>query len=361
MQKELENDGKIKDSAISIESRLDETVIPLEDQVKDIEIEDGVDDKDDQIENQEPPIESKEHGKSECQEKVIKENLTNEPGPDQEAKEKEISGGQEAALVEPQPESCGEPPSPKGEIEVKTFNFDVTEVKMIERNGMSLGVVSGYGSTFNNVDRGQDRVMPGAFKKSIQRHQDSQRPVRMYYQHNSQEIIGGFPAMQLREDAKGLFVVGEINLGVQRGREVFALAKQGVLTDFSIGYTVRDFDLKAGVRELKEIELWEVSVVSEPMNPLATITEVKQSLKTKRDVERNLRDSGLSRSHAALIASLVDESKLNNDSVDYAGDVGLTEEKVELIGESPIDSNDNLKTRDLLRQASELIFNLTGK
>ena len=141
----------------------------------------------------------------------------------------------------------------------------------IKKSSEGIHVITGYGATFNNVDRGNDTILPGAFKKTIERHKQENRPVRMYFQHDSKEIIGGFDAHSLREDAKGLHVTGQLNLGVQRGIEVTNLIKQGVLSDFSIGYSIVDFDFKDGVRILKELDLWEISVVSEPMNTEARI------------------------------------------------------------------------------------------
>lgn len=193
-------------------------------------------------------------------------------------------------------------------------NFDVVATKEINRDGSKYGIVEGYASTYNNVDRVKDRVMPGAFVKSVAKHFADGRQIRMYYQHDSKEIIGGFNPAYISEDPQGLKVVGEINLEVQRGREVYALAKQGVLGDFSIGYTVKDFDIKDGIRQLREIDLWEISIVSEPANPKAKILQVKKSdverVKSRRDVEKLLRDSGLfSRSASAYLASLTDESK----------------------------------------------------
>ena len=45
-------------------------------------------------------------------------------------------------------------------------------------------------------------------------------------------VIGGFPVETLREDGTGLFGVGEVNLDTQAGREVYSMARQGVLRDF---------------------------------------------------------------------------------------------------------------------------------
>lgn len=215
--------------------------------------------------------------------------------------------------------------------EVKVFAFNIHETKEVEIEGQRYGLVRGYASTYNNIDRGNDSVLPGAFKKSLQRYIGSNRPIKMYFNHNSNEIIGGFPVDKIKDDENGLYVEGQINLGVQKGREAYSLAKQGVMQDFSIGYTVDDYDLKNGVRQLKTLELWEISMVGEPMNPEARILTVKNnkkpdtakvyhfddvnSLKDKRDLEKLLRDSGaFSRKAATYLSSLFDVKQ--SDSVD---------------------------------------------
>jgi HK97 family phage prohead protease len=169
-------------------------------------------------------------------------------------------------------------------LEYKSVQFLATDVKQEERNGVQIGIIEGYASTWD-IDRGNDEIKRGAFIKSLDRHKTNSRPVRMYYGHDSAELIGGFPPADAYEDEKGLYMKGEINLEVQRGKEVYALAKQGVLTDMSIGFSVPDRKnnietIKKGdrtIRVIKEVELWEVSLVSEPMNANANITMVKSA------------------------------------------------------------------------------------
>jgi len=155
-------------------------------------------------------------------------------------------------------------------FEQKSVDYDE------ERN---IGIVKGYASTFDNMDRAEDIISRGAFDKTILDFKNSGRPVRMLWQHNSSELIGGYPADKMYIDEKGLFVCGEINLETQRGREAYALAKQGVLSDFSIGFRINDFEIEKEddkiIRVIKELELFEVSLVGEPMNTEAVFTEVK--------------------------------------------------------------------------------------
>lgn len=159
--------------------------------------------------------------------------------------------------------------------EIKFVGGNIVEVKQIERNGVPVGVIKGHMATWD-LDRGLDRFVPGTFLESLERHRRDNRPIRLKDHHG--RTIGGFPIETVVEDEKGLFGVGEINLEVQQGREAFALAKQGVLTDFSIGFSSIEDSVENGVRVIRKAEVWESSIVDEPMNPAAKITEVKAAV-----------------------------------------------------------------------------------
>lgn len=162
-------------------------------------------------------------------------------------------------------------------IEHATLSFKVAEVKELHDGDSNIGVFSGHLAAFAR-DRMDDVFLPGAFKESLARHRDQDRPIRMLSQHDTDFLIGGFPIDLAREDDKGLFVVGNINLDVQRGRESFSLMKQGVLTDMSIGFSVNGDngqEIRDGIRFLKDVTIWEGSLVTEPANVAARITEIK--------------------------------------------------------------------------------------
>lgn len=163
--------------------------------------------------------------------------------------------------------------------ESKTLGGRITKAHEEERNGVKIGVIEGYGATWD-LDRGdywgvKDRFVKGAFVDSINDHKMRSRQIRMQSQHN--DLIGGFPIDKVFEDAKGVFVAGEVNLETQEGREVYALAKQGVLTDFSIGFSIDKYEMdeENDIRTITKATIWEFSVVKEPMNPFANVTAVK--------------------------------------------------------------------------------------
>lgn len=174
-------------------------------------------------------------------------------------------------------------------LEVKSFDE-------YEENGQSFGYFKGYASTFGNIDRTKDIIAPNAFKRCL----DGGRKVKMCWQHDMSTPIGSFPVM--KEDDYGLYVEGRINLGTMMGREAYALLKAGDLDSMSIGFMVKEYDIdkNSGVRTIKEIDLWEISVVTEPANTMAQVTAVKslEDAETYADIERILRSKGFSRKEA---------------------------------------------------------------
>ena len=161
--------------------------------------------------------------------------------------------------------------------ELKFVGGNVLQVKQEDRDGVPVGIIEGYIATWD-VDRGdmfgvKDRFKKGAFVESILEHIQKARPIRLKDHHG--RTVGGFPMEFVKEDERGLYAVGEVNLEVQQGREAYALAKQGVLSDFSIGFSVVDFEMGGDVRSISKAVIWEGSIVDEPMNPHANITQVK--------------------------------------------------------------------------------------
>ena len=162
-------------------------------------------------------------------------------------------------------------------IEVK-YCGQTLEVKEEMVNGVPVGIVKGYIATWD-IDRGNDQFIQGAFAESLVDHREKNRPIRLKASH--WHTVGGFPIDKAFEDDRGLFGEGQINLEVQKGKEAFALAKQGILSDFSIGFTVIESEMDEDTRRITKAIIWEGSLVDEPMNTAANVTEVKTSLPFK--------------------------------------------------------------------------------
>lgn len=162
------------------------------------------------------------------------------------------------------------------------------------------GEFEGYLSTFGNVDRGMDMVMPGAFRRTLKERKLSS--IKLLRDHDTRKVIGKWLSMD--EDDRGLKVRGKLFAGtVQLATETLALMREGALDAMSIGYrTIKaQWDEEQGVRKLLDLDLWEGSIVTFPMNEMATVDAVKNDL-TITDVERILREGGAPGAFAKLVA-----------------------------------------------------------
>ncbi|MBV7410173.1 HK97 family phage prohead protease [Maritimibacter sp. DP1N21-5] len=130
--------------------------------------------------------------------------------------------------------------------------------------------IEGYASFFGEPDRGGDIVEKGAYAASLAHVAASGGQIRMLWQHDPAQPLGVWD--EVREDHRGLFVKGRILTEIERGREAARLIEAGALDGLSIGYrTLRAVRNDRGQRLLKELELWEVSLVTFPMLPSARI------------------------------------------------------------------------------------------
>ncbi len=146
----------------------------------------------------------------------------------------------------------------------------------IKTSGLGDGEFIGYASTFGNVDLVGDRVMPGAFAKSIDAI-GSGDVLPVLWEH-----VKNDPRMQVgeiksaRETDEGLEIHVALDLDTETGRAAYKSVKARRSKALSIGYSVIDQQKSAeGVNELKSLNLMEVSIVSSPANPAALISEVK--------------------------------------------------------------------------------------
>jgi HK97 family phage prohead protease len=153
----------------------------------------------------------------------------------------------------------------------------------------AAGEFTGYASIFGNVDLGGDIVERGAFKEIVKNDAGN---VVVLWQHNTRQPLG---VASVKEDDKGLAFDGSLVMEDPLARSAYAHMKAGSVCGMSIGYDVLPggADMtEGGVRKLKSLKLWEISVVTFGMNPLAGIDAVKE-ITTIRELEGALRDGSL--------------------------------------------------------------------
>lgn len=183
----------------------------------------------------------------------------------------------------------------------KSFNL---EIKAVQEDGF----FSGYGAVFGNIDWYNDVILPGAFTASLAKWRAKNKMPPVLWNHNDSEPIGVYT--NIYEDEKGLFVEGKLLVDdVPRAKSTHALLKAGAIDGLSIGYSTKKANQQGnGVRELVEVDLGEISIVTQPANERSIITSVKSKLDegelpTLPEFEKFLRESGFSKSQSVAIAS----------------------------------------------------------
>ena len=161
---------------------------------------------------------------------------------------------------------------------IKEKNFfqvlwDKKSVKDFEEEGVSGIEIEGYAST-KDKDRGHDIIDPQAFKNALDLYMTN--PI-VLLQHNMDKPIGVVTEATI--DDNGLYIKARITQDVDW---VISAIKNGVLRAFSIGYKIKDnefleeetSDGRDYANIIKDLELFEISVVSVPMNAYSLMKSI---------------------------------------------------------------------------------------
>ncbi|MBB3034047.1 HK97 family phage prohead protease [Alteriqipengyuania lutimaris] len=171
------------------------------------------------------------------------------------------------------------------------------DIKSIDADGAIEGIASGYG----NLDFGGDVMLPGAIGKSL----EGRKSIPMLLFHDQRRPVGVW--REWTETSEGLHVKGRFSMSSVAGQDAHAMTKDGALGGLSVGYRTLKDRVIGKARQLVEVALHEISLVTIPMNSKALITNVKDiagegKLPTLPEFEDFLREAGFSKSQATAIA-----------------------------------------------------------
>jgi Escherichia/Staphylococcus phage prohead protease len=156
--------------------------------------------------------------------------------------------------------------------------FDEIEVKADDG---SAGEVVALASVFDNVDLVGDKMLPGAFTKTLEAWREKGKPIPIVVSHNWDDpmaVIGGADPNDVEQTDKGLEVRGKLHLTTNGvAAQVHRLMREKLWTDWSFGYTIPEGGEKFadGVNEISEVELVEVGPTLKGANPEAQLQAVK--------------------------------------------------------------------------------------
>ena len=116
---------------------------------------------------------------------------------------------------------------------------------------------AGYAALFDIADAGRDTIRRGAFARTLA---GRTTPLPLYWQHRPDQPIGVIE--RIAEDHRGLRVVARIDRPDSRAAQLLAA---GQVNGLSFGFRTRAARQSPEGRELIEIDLFEVSLVTHPL------------------------------------------------------------------------------------------------
>jgi HK97 family phage prohead protease len=224
------------------------------------------------------------------------------------------------------------------------INFEI-RVDDTESDGMKF---SGYAAVFNSNSEPlpfTERILEGAFSRSLR----SRNEVKLFKNHNMDEVLASTRSktLRLREDSTGLLAEATLP-DTTAGRDLAVLMKRGDVHSMSFGFTVPEggdsWNSKGSVRELREVRLHEVSIVTgfpAYANTTASVRSLEILAKRSQVDEDKIADVLLKLESGETLPA--DEADLLVEIVDK-----LREEKEEL--------KSDLTNLDLKRKELDLLF-----
>jgi uncharacterized protein len=116
---------------------------------------------------------------------------------------------------------------------------------------------AGYAALFDIADGARDTIRRGAFARTLA---ERSAPLPLYWQHRPDQPIGEIEA--IAEDARGLRVIARID---RPDSQAAMLLAKGEVSGLSFGFRTRTARQSKAGRELLEIDLFEVSLVTHPL------------------------------------------------------------------------------------------------
>ncbi len=168
-------------------------------------------------------------------------------------------------------------------IDRKTEYFPIIGGEIKATND-AQGIIEGYLNYLNNIDFGDDRTIPGAFRKTLTDSYSRKSVQGLAYlwpfllNHDYSQLPPG-GIFDADEDRKGLYIKTQLVQEIQSGRELYVSFKAGTMRKLSMGYKAIQVDwVKEGgksIRNLLEVAVMEGSAVVFPMNDMAQVDTVK--------------------------------------------------------------------------------------
>lgn len=179
------------------------------------------------------------------------------------------------------------------------------EVKADEGSGLFAARISAFG----NEDLNGERVLKGAFKRTIQAFKDAGKMIPVVWSHQHNQLpIGEVDPNDMIETERGLDVAGKLFLDDPNALEVWKSMRRGLITAWSFAFTpTKEKVGEDGVREIEDLDLFEVGPTLIGANPQAQTLALKAATQPDEPVTEEKRGRRISAATAEVLARMRQE------------------------------------------------------
>lgn len=159
---------------------------------------------------------------------------------------------------------------------MKTKKLDLKIDRIGAKDDLTAGQFTGYASVFGNVDSVGDKIIKGAFAKSLKDFGDGGAGIPCYWCHETSDPEMNLgTTLEATEDEHGLFVKVQLDLDNPKAAYAYKLLKEQRVRQMSFAYQVTDGENKKDCFEITGCKIFEVSIVPVGANQATSIESVK--------------------------------------------------------------------------------------
>jgi HK97 family phage prohead protease len=161
------------------------------------------------------------------------------------------------------------------------FTYDAP-LSNVKTGPSGKGIFEAYASVFGNIDSHRERVVPGAFQKSLAAWKAAGKRIPLLWSHKFDDLDAHLgEIVEAREDDHGLWVKGQLDLEEPMAARIYKKMRRRLLTEFSFAFGVKDARrAEDGYRELLELDVYEISIVFKGANEQTELLTVKSEAST---------------------------------------------------------------------------------
>jgi len=121
------------------------------------------------------------------------------------------------------------------------------------------GIVTGYFANFGSIDSDGDRIVKGAFAKTIKENgPEGTQLIKHLLDHNKNIAVGKL--QELKEDEVGLYYESKAGRHTN-GRDFLLMAEDGIINQHSFGFRIIKEQKRQDANEISEVAMYEGSSI----------------------------------------------------------------------------------------------------